>query len=264
MSNATTKLSSRPPQGGARRTPSSRPPRGVTQLDEALADAAKMARRVDQILDEDPFAAAVLAREYLSQVQDRSVNPLNQQGSTDAWTSSFVRLRVASNVLEKDPRRTDGEAYVAARTEERRLLGLYGSSPRARLTAVRGDARTKRRRMRALRLAAWLTIGAALIVVVAASVVDLLWLTGVASGAGAIVAAACLVAARAAGRAGRVAAERAAELERGFADFAAFETSDRGRALLQRLQSEHPLLVRLPATEGSPSNAPPASGARAK
>ena len=49
-----------------------------------------------------------VAREYLSRVQDVGVDPLNQQGKTDAWTAAFVRLRVAANKLDKHEERADG------------------------------------------------------------------------------------------------------------------------------------------------------------
>ena len=236
----------------ARRGPSSRP-RAVAQLDEALSDAEKVARQVDRLLDEDPFAAALLAREYLAIVQERDVNPLDQRGSTDAWTSAFVRLRVAAHRLEKDERRADGEAYLAARAEERRLFTLYGNAPRLRLTAVRAEGRAHRQRMRALRLVGWLATGAGVAVVPLAFVLGLGWLALFSAVAG-ILAAASFRGARAALRASRAATEQSTELERGFSGLAAFEASDRGRGVLQRIQGQHPLLLR---TSFGVSSAPP-------
>jgi len=250
MSNTRPKPSSDRPD--VRRPPSSRP-RAVAQLDDALSDAAKVARRIEQLLDEDAFAAALLAREYLSIVQHRDVNPLNQRGSTDAWTSAFVRLRVAGRLLDRDERRADGEAYLAARAEERRLLALYGKAPRSLLTTVRAQARASRRRMRVLRLVAWLSCGAAVVLLPLAFVLGLRWVAILAAPAGAL-AAACFAAARVALRASRAATERSTELERGLSGLAAFEASDRGRGLLNRIQSEHPALLR---TSFGVSSAPP-------
>jgi hypothetical protein len=217
-----------------------------------------MAKRVDRVIDEDPFAAALLAREYLSLVPELDVNPLNQRGSTDAWTSAFVRLRFASNQLEKLDRRSDGPAYLAARAEERRLFTLFGSAPRARLMTLRGEVRKKRRRRRTLRLAAWLSMVAALASFAVAFALDRIGIAAIGAGAGAFLAVTSLTAAGAIEDALTAAAQRAEELERGIAGLALFETSDGGRRILQRIQQEHPLLVHTSLGEGS-SAPPPAS-----
>jgi hypothetical protein len=230
---------------------SSRPPRGIKRLEEALAEAEKMAKRVDRVLDEDPFAAAVLAREYLSQVQELDVNPLNQRGRTDAWTSAFVRLRVASNMLDRDERRADGEAYLAARAEERRLHGLFGRAPHARLTAVRAEARKKRAHKRAFRLAAWLSMTGGLIAVAVAFALGRLPIAAFAGLAGALGTAAGFAASDFAARALATATQRSQQLESGISGLSLFQTSDRGRAVIQRIQREHPLLVRTSLGEGS-------------
>jgi len=264
MNNARTKppSSNRPgsrPAPGARS--SSWPPRGIARLQDALADAEKMARRVDRVLDDDPFAAALLAREYLSMVQELDVNPLNQQGRTDAWTSAFVQLRVASNALDRHERRADGEAYLAARVEERRLFGLYGSAPRERLTAVRGEARSKRAQERAFRTAAWISIAAGLAAIAVAFAFGRPWVASFCGLGSAIGAAAAFVASGRARRASVAATQRAHELERGISGLATFQTSDRGRAIIQRIQREHPLLVHTSLGGGS-SAPPPPSGER--
>lgn len=256
MADARTKpSSSRPDPWRMSRT--SRPPRGITRLEEALADAERMAKRVDRALEEDPFAAAILAREYLSLSQAQDVNPLNQRGRTDAWTSAFVRLRVASNQLDRHERRADGEAYLAARAEERRLFGLYGSAPRARLTEVRTEARTKRQHMHAFRVAAWLVLVGALVAVAVALVLGRPWTAVFVGLAGAVCTAAALTAASFAGRAVTTATQRAQDLESGIAGLSLFETGERGRALIQRIQKEHPLLLR--TSLGDVSSAPPPS-----
>jgi hypothetical protein len=220
-----------------------------------------MARRVDRVIEEDPFAAALLAREYLSLVDELDVNPLNQRGRTDAWTSAFVRLRVAANKLDKHERRAEGEAYLAARVEERRLFKLFGSAPRARLTAVRGEARRRRRQRRALRTVAWLAVAGGLAACAVAFVLGRAWIAVAEVVTGALVAATAFAAANVVARALAVATQSAAELERGISGLAVFETSDRGRGLVQRIQQEHPLLVRASPGEGS-SAPPPASGHR--
>lgn len=218
-----------------------------------------MAKRVDRALDEDPFAAALLAREYLSLVPELDVNPLNQRGRTDAWTSAFVRLRVASNKLDRDERRADGEAYLAARAEERRLYGLFGSAPRERLSAVRAEARKKRRQSRAFRVAASISIVAGLVAAAAAFALGRGWIAGLVGLAGAIGATAGFVAAAFASGAHIVATKRAVELERGISGLSLFQTSDGGRAVIDRIQREHPLLVRTSLGEGA-SSAPPPPG----
>jgi hypothetical protein len=249
---------------GARRVSrpgsSSWPPRGISRLEEALADAEKMAKRVDAALEEDPFAAALLAREYLSLVQVLDVNPLNQRGRTDAWTSAFVRLRVASNLLNKDERRADGEAYLAARSEERRLLGLFGRAPHARLTAVRAEARRKRAQKRALRTAAWLSMTGGLIVAAVAFAIGRMLMAAFAGLVGALGTAAGFAAAHFAARAFTTASQRAQELESGISGLSLFQTSDNGRALIQRIQREHPLLVRISVGGGSSAPPPPSNG----
>jgi hypothetical protein len=222
-----------------------------------LADAEKMAKRVDQVLDEDPFAAALLAREYLSQVQELDVNPLNQRGRTDAWTSAFVRLRVASNILDRDQRRADGEAYLAARAEERRLFGMYGKAPHARLSAVRGEARGKRAQTRAFRVAAWLSMFGGLVAVAAALALGRGLVAVLAGLAGALGTAAGFAVADSAARGFTSATQRAQELEKGIAGFSLFQTSDAGRAIIERIQREHPLLVRTSRGEGSSAPPPP-------
>jgi hypothetical protein len=260
MQNARSKPpSSKRPE--SRRVPrtstSSWPPKGIARLDEALADAEKVAKRVDRALEEDPFAAALLAREYLSLVPELDVNPLNQRGRTEAWTSAFVRLRVASNVLDRDHRRADGEAYLAARAEERRLFGLFGNTPHARLTAARAEARGKRARKRAFRMVGWVWAMAGVIAAGGAFALHRGWIAGVACLAAAIGAAAWFAAAAAAGRSFKGASRRAHELEQGISGLDVFQKSDHGRAIIQRIQAEHPLLVRTSLTEGGSS--PPAA-----
>jgi hypothetical protein len=236
---------------------SSWPPRGIARLEEALADAAKMAKRVDRALEEDPFAAALLAREYLSLVPELDVNPLNQQGRTEAWTSTFVRLRVASNMLDRDARRADGEAYLMARAEERRLFELYGNAPMARLTAVRAEARHERARRRAFRIVAWLSIAAAVGGAAVAFALGHARVAALCGLAGAFAAATGFVAAAYALRAHEAATRRAQQLEQGISGVSVFQTSDQGRALIERIQREHPLLVRTSPTDASVTPPPP-------
>ncbi|HEX8794387.1 MAG TPA: hypothetical protein VF765_25760 [Polyangiaceae bacterium] len=236
------------------RTGSSRPPRGVSRLEEALADAERMAKRVDSVLEQDPFAAALLAREYLSMVQELDVNPLNQRGRTDAWTSAFVRLRVASNMLDRHASRADGEAYLAARVEERRLFVMFGKAPRARLTAVRVEARSKRAQKRAFTVAAWLSATGGLVAVAVAFALGRPSIAALTAVAGVLCAAAGFLAAGFADRAADKATQRAVELEGGITGLAQFEASDQGRAIIQRIQREHPLLLR---TSLGDSSTPP-------
>jgi hypothetical protein len=210
-----------------------------------------MAKRVDRVLDEDLFAAAVLAREYLSLVPELAVDPLNQRGRTDAWTTAFVRLRYAAGQLDKHDRRVDGEAYLAARAEERRLSALYGSAPRARLMALRGEVRRKRGREHALRGVAYFSSAGALAGFAVAFALGQIWIAAVGAAAGAIVAAICFAAAGSVARALAPATQRAEELERGISALARFEKSDTGRGTLARIQREHPLLVRTSLGEGS-------------
>ncbi len=257
MPNASTRGSGRPDARGASRV-SSQPPRSTSRLEEALADAEKMARRVDRVLDEDPFAAALLAREYLSLVPELDVNPLNQRGRTDAWTSAFVRLRYAAKLLESHDERAGGEAYLAARSEERRLFAAFGKNPRGLLAAARGEVRSIRRRRRALGLVAWLSAGGALAAIAAAFALGNPWIA-VGAAAAALVAGTCFAKADSIARALATATKRSAELERGISGVAAFEKSDDGRGVLQRIQREHPLLLRTSLGEAS-SAPPPASG----
>lgn len=224
-------------------------------------DAERMAKRVDRVLDADPFVAALLAREYLSLVPERDVNPLDQRGRTDAWTSSFVRLRFAAKQLEKHDQRVDGEAYLAARAEERRLFTLFGSAPRARLITLRSEVRGKRRQANALRIVAWLSVAGALAAFAVGFAFDRVWMAAAGAAAGAFVSLAGFAAAGSAARALAAATQRAEELERGISALALFETSDSGRGILQRIQREHPLLVRTSLGEGS-SAPPPASEQR--
>jgi hypothetical protein len=233
----------------------------MTRLEEALADAEKVAKRVDRVLDEDPFAAALLAREYLSLVPELDVNPLNQRGRTDAWTSAFVRLRFAANQLDKDARRADGEAYLVARAEERRFFALYGKAPRARLVALRGEVRSKRRQEFALKLVGWLSIVGALAGFAAAFLFGLMGIGAAGAGVGALVAAIAFTVARSVARVLATATQRAVDLERGISGLALFEASDTGRAILQRIQREHPLLLRTSLGEESAAP-PPASESR--
>jgi hypothetical protein len=261
MQDVRTKPSSnRPGPQRVSRARSSWPPRGIARLEEALADAEKMARRVDRALDEDPFAAALLAREYLSLVQELDVNPLNQRGRTDAWTSAFVRLRVASNHLDRDERRADGEAYLVARAEERRLFAMFGSAPRARLTAVRAEARRKGAQKRAFRAAAWLSMTGGLIAVAVAFALGRVWIAAFGGLAGVLATAAGFAAASFAARAFAAATQRALELEQSISGLALFQTSDRGRVIIERIQREHPLLVRTSLGEGSSAPPPPSNG----
>jgi hypothetical protein len=261
MPNARATPSRRPDPRGGSGTTSSLSPRASTRLDEVLADAEKMARRVDRVLDDDPFAAALLAREYLSLVPELDVNPLNQRGRTDAWTSAFVRLRFAANQLDKDGRRADGEAYLVARAEERRFFALYGKAPRARLVALRTEVRSKRQHEFGLRFVAWLSIGGALAAFAAGMVFDRMGVGAAGAGVGAIAAAAAFTAARSVARVLGTVTQRAAELERGISGLAQFEASDTGRGILQRIQREHPLLVRTSLVEESAAP-PPASEPR--
>jgi hypothetical protein len=212
-----------------------------------------MAKRVDRALEEDPFAAALLAREYLSLVPELDVNPLNQQGRTDAWTSTFVRLRVASNRLDRHDKRAEGEAYLAARAEERRLYDLFGNAPHARLTAVRAEARGKRARARAFRVAAWLSMCGGLLSMAAAFALGRPWIAEVGGPVGVLGAAFAFVMARLAGRAATTAAQRAQQLERSISGVALFQTSGGGRSLIERTQREHPLLVRASAGDDGAS-----------
>jgi hypothetical protein len=256
MANARTKPpSNRPDAWRMPRTGSTRPPRGITRLEEALADAERMAKRVDRVLEEDPFAAAILAREYLSLVQELDVNPLNQRGRTDAWTSAFVRLRVASNMLERHAQRADGVDYLVARAEERRLLRLFGrAAPQARLAAVRAEARAKQSQKRAFRVAAWLSMIGGLAAVVVACVIDRPFVAIFGALAGALFGATGFGLAGVSARAFATATQSALELEHGIAGLATFDASERGPALIQRIQREHPLLVRTShdATSSSP------------
>lgn len=260
MANARTKpTSNRPDPWRMSRTGASRPPRAITRLEEALADAERMAKRVDRVLEEDPFAAALLAREYLSLVQELDVNPLNQRGRTDAWTSAFVRLRVASNMLDRHALRADGEAYLAARGEERRLLRLFGKAPQARLAVVRAEARRKQAQKRAFRVAAWVSMIVGLLVVAVALVMGHGWIAALAGSTGALGGAGGFAGADLAARASTKATQDAVELESGISGLSVFDASDRGRALIQRIQREHPLLVRTSLGEGS-SNPPAPMG----
>jgi hypothetical protein len=61
----------------------------------------------------------------------------------------------------------------------------------------------------------------------------------------------CFAAARSVARALETATRRAEEVERGISSLAQFEASGGGRAVLQRLQREHPLLVRTSMGEAS-------------
>jgi hypothetical protein len=223
----------------------------VTRLDEALASAEKMAMRVDRVLEEDLFAAAVLAREYLSLVPELDVDPLNQRGRTDAWTTAFVRLRFAGGQLDKHARREEGMAYLAARAEERRFFTLYGSAPRARLMALRGEVRRKRGQENALRGVAYFSAAGALAAFAVAFALGSVWIAAAGAVAGALVAGSCLAAGRSVGRALAPSIQRAEELERGISALAVFEKSEAGRGLLQRIQRQHPLLVRTSLGEGS-------------
>ncbi len=251
--------SSRPDARKGSRPGSSRPPRAITRLQEALANAERMARRVDRVLEEDSFAAALLAREYLSMIQELDVNPLDQQGRTDAWTSAFVRLRVASNTLDRDARRADGEAYLAARAEERRLSTMFGSAPRAQLTAVRAESRSKRAQSRGFVVGAWLSMAGGIIALAIALALGHAWVAVLAGLAGALATAGLFLAASFAARASARSTVRALELEQGISGLSVFQTSDRGRALIERIQREHPLLVRTSLGEGSSNPPPPTS-----
>jgi hypothetical protein len=217
-----------------------------------------MAKRVDRVLDADPFAAALLACEYLSLVPEMDVNPLNQRGRTDAWTTALVRLRYAAKQLDKHERRVDGEAYLAARAEERRLFTLFGRAPRPRLMALRGEVRRARRQKRALQVIACLSMAGVLAASVAAFLLGRAWIAAAGAGAGALAAVAGFAAAGSIGRTLTTATQHAQELERGISRIALFETSDSGRGIIQRIQREHPLLVHTSLGEGS-SVPPPVS-----
>jgi hypothetical protein len=259
MPNARPNPSQRPDSRAASRKKSSQPPQAVARLEEALADAEKVAKRVDRVLDSDPFAASLLAREYLSLIPKLDVNPLNQRGRTDAWTTAFVRLRYAAGLLDKHERRVDGEAYLAARAEERRLFTLFGSSPRPRLMALRGEVRRKRRQKRALEFVAFLSMAGAVAAFAAAFALGSAWIAVAGAGAGGVVAAASFAAAGSVARALTTATQRAEELERGISGIAIFEKSDSGRVVLQRMQKEHPLLVHTSLSEGATVPPPPVS-----
>jgi hypothetical protein len=256
MPNARPSPSHRPESRGA--TPS-QAPSAASRLEEALIDAERMAKRVDRVLDEDLFAAALLASEYLSRVPEQDVNPLNQRGRTDAWTSAFVRLRYAAKQLEKDDRRVDGEAYLAARAEERRLFSLYGSAPRARLLSLRGEARKKRRQVNALRILAGLAAAWGVAAFAVGFALRDVWIAVPGAGVGAFVAFTAYAAASTVARGLATATQHAEKLERGISALALFEKSDSGRGILQRVQREHPLLVRTSLGEGDSSLPPPVS-----
>src|SRR5262249_21360260 len=55
MRTARTNPPHRPAPRGASRTPSPQPPRAATRLEKALIDAERMAKRVDRVLEVDPF-----------------------------------------------------------------------------------------------------------------------------------------------------------------------------------------------------------------
>jgi hypothetical protein len=237
---------------------SSVPPRSrhADRLDDALADAEKMARRVEQIVEADPFAATLLAAEYLSRVEELSVNPLEQHGKTDAWTSAFVRLRLMADKRARMPRTEQEEIrlYLVARAEERRLHGLLGRDTINTLAKARGAVRAARRAS----FLSWL-FAALLFVAAAAAAVSLR--LGVdwritAPAAALLVAGGIALAFRGARSKKKIVQARAdvSAKERALTERSAFETNPSGRDLLQKLQDEHPLLVKKGLTR---SSAPP-------
>jgi hypothetical protein len=137
------------------------------------------------------------------------------------------------------------------------LQGLFGNAPRARLAAVRAEARRKRAQKRAFRVAAWLAMIWELIAIAVAFALGRVWVAAFAGLAGALVTAAFFAVASFAARASTAATQRAQELESGISGLALFTKSDTGHALIQRIQRDHPLLVRIPVGEGSTAPPPP-------
>lgn len=251
--------SGRPPSG---RPPSGRPVSAEARLDEALADAEKMARRVEVVAETDVFAAALLAHEFLARLPERDVNPLDQRGRTDAWTSAFVRLRIiADRGAKLDGFTATAKSYVEARAEERRLDSLLGRDAKTTLARAREAQRRGRHKQfgRAVGLIAVL-VGAALIAVMGAGeLFPERWMVTV--GAGVLVAIAIglfawiAVAQRALSRS----AKDIAHIEHGLTERAVFDSSPTGRPFLRDLQDAHPLLVRGP---GARSSIPPPAEVR--
>lgn len=204
-----------------------------------------MARRVERVAEQDLFAAALLAREYLARTQQADVNPLEQRGRTDAWTSAFVRLRLLS---DKAPTlegfEPDGRLYIAARAQERRLHALLGPDAIGTLAKARAAARTTRRRVAALlALASFF----ALLAAAAAWAVDHAVYKQIAYGVLAVAALAALgLLARAAMKRVAIAKsdEHIATIERAMRERAAFESSPTGGFVMQKVQAQHPLLLR--------------------
>lgn len=240
------------------RPTSNKPPRSVeARLDDALADAEKMARRVERVAEQDLFAAALLAREYLARTQQADVNPLEQRGRTDAWTSAFVRLRLLSDKApDLEGFEPDGRLYIAARTEGRRLHALLGPDAMGTLAKARSVARTTRTRVAALlALAAFF----ALLAAAAAWAVDHAVYTHIAYAVLAVAALAALaLLVRAASERVAIAKgdEHIATIERGMRERAAFESSPTGGFVMQKLHAKHPLLLR------SNVSAPPSGSSR--
>lgn len=248
--------SQRPRQGGG--GPASRRPQSLeTRLEEALADAEKMARRVELIAETDLFAAGLVAREFMATLPDRDVNPLEQRGRTDAWTSAFVRLRVISERANKldnfDP---TAKAYVTARAEERRLDALLGRDAKTTLAKAREALRRERHKQfgRAAALIGVLTGAAAIAVMGEGEIFAERWMVTTSVALLVVVGAAIFawiaMAQRALGRDGAP----IAQIEAGLTERAVFDASPTGRTLLRDLQEAHPLLNRNP---GSRSSIPP-------
>ncbi len=216
-----------------------------------------MARRVERVAEQDLFAAALLAREYLARTQQADVNPLKQRGRTEAWTSAFVRLRLLSDkapLLEGfEP---DGRLYIAARAEERRLHALLGPDAMGTLAKARSAARTTRRGVAALLALATFF---ALLATAAAWGVDHGVHTQIAYGVlavAALAALALLVCAAMKRVAIAKSDEHIATVERAMRERAALESSPTGGFVMQKLQARHPLLLR------SNVSAPPSGAVR--
>jgi hypothetical protein len=104
-------------------------------------------------------------------------------------------------------------------------------------------------------------MAAGLVVVVAAFVLGRVWVAAFGGLGGVLGAASGFAAAWYAARALTATTRRALELERGISGLSVFQTSDGGRAIIERIQREHPLLVRTSLGEGG-SAPPPANGVR--
>lgn len=251
--------SARPSSGRPNANVPSKPPRRLEErLDEALADAEKMARRVERVDETDPFAATLLAAEYLGRVQERDVNPLEQRGQTEAWTSAFVRLRVMADRAARQPDfERKGKLYLAARAEERRLDLLLGPDARTTLSKARDRVRAARKRRVLLR-----TVSGLALVGAAAFAISIRWdvpriVAGCSAAASLLAAIGLFFRAVTIGAAIRRELLDVTFIERGMTERASFEVSPIGRGLLRELQEKHPLLVK--AGLAAKSSMPPPS-----